>query len=324
MNIEIAPMQTCHIEAAAALVANNYRELRRGIPQLPGCYEKPETIANLLAEIEPGTPGAVALQGGRLIGFLNGFIVPQLFGRRAFYSPEWANGAVQGQSQAIYDLLYHFSAPAWIAEGCQAHSLSLMAHDQAAWQGWYWLGFGMTNVDGLRRLEAIPQAETSLKIRQATQEDSPLVAKMLEGLLRHLAGPAAFYRHTMQPASEQLASPDQRFWIASSGGEPAGLMGLYTHYEGACRILQDKDTIQLEPAYVCPEKRGRGVASTLLNHCLAVARQEGFKRCAIDFETANIQARRTWMRYFEPVCYSMVRFIDESFLLSGGEGSKTA
>ena len=311
MTLKIIRKQPDHIEAAAELVAERFGELRRGVPLLPERYEQTEVLAGLLGEIDENAPGAAAFEGGRLVGFLSGFIVPNLFGRRSFYSPEWANAAETVHSAAIYERLYEHIAPEWVANGCRGHCLSLMSHDRLAWDAWYWLGFGMTNVDGLRPLDPLPDVNPGVQIRRAGASDSGVVGELLDGLLAHMAGPAAFYRHVMEDPQVQLSDPQKRFWLALLDGQAVGLMGLQSNYSDACLILQDDATIQLEPAYVRPEARGRGVALALLDHCLAVASGDGFRRCAVDFESANIQARRFWLRYFEPVCYSMARFIDE-------------
>jgi hypothetical protein len=48
-----------------------------------------------------------------------------------------------------------------------------------------------------------------------------------------------------------------------------------------------------------------------LNRSLEWARSEGYERCAVDFEPMNVLAARFWLRYFSPVCYSLVRHVDE-------------
>jgi hypothetical protein len=54
---------------------------------------------------------------------------------------------------------------------------------------------------------------------------------------------------------------------------------------------------------------GSGVATALLNRALEWARAEGYTRCAVDFEAANVPARRFWLRYFQPAALSFYRHI---------------
>lgn len=44
------------------------------------------------------------------------------------------------------------------------------------------------------------------------------------------------------------------------------------------------------------------------------ALKEGFVRCSVEFEATNVEACRFWLKYFEPVCRSMVWRLDERIL----------
>lgn len=39
--------------------------------------------------------------------------------------------------------------------------------------------------------------------------------------------------------------------------------------------------------------------------------EAGYERLEVDFASANILAGRSWLRYFAPVCYSLVRPVDD-------------
>jgi len=64
-------------------------------------------------------------------------------------------------------------------------------------------------------------------------------------------------------------------------------------------------------ACTAPDFRGKGVGTALLNHCLAWARERGYTNCAVDFEPMNAEGSRFWLRHFRPVCYSVMRAVDE-------------
>ena len=44
------------------------------------------------------------------------------------------------------------------------------------------------------------------------------------------------------------------------------------------------------------------------------ARDEGYQRCSVDFETMNTLAAHFWPRHFRPVCYSLGRVVNEHIL----------
>jgi hypothetical protein len=41
------------------------------------------------------------------------------------------------------------------------------------------------------------------------------------------------------------------------------------------------------------------------------AAAEGLVRCSVDFEATNLEACNFWLKYFQPVCKSMIRRLDE-------------
>lgn len=310
MTLEILPMEAKYLEDAAALVVDNFRALRRRIPRLPARYEQPLAIVDLLGKLENEARGAVALQAGRLAGFLSGSMMPNFYKKRAFYSPEWANAAEEAFSREVYEALYAYLSPIWLREGCQALAVSLMAHDEPARQVWGWLGFGILAVDALRGMEPLAVSVPEIEIRQAGAADLPALGELLAGLSRHLAGPPVFLAQDFPRPADLLAKPGYVMWLAFEAGEAVGFLGMDPDYRDGCLILQDEDTIQVEPAYISEKCRGAGVGKALLEHALAEARRQGYLRCSVDFESPNILASRFWLKRFEPACYSLMRVID--------------
>ena len=79
----------------------------------------------------------------------------------------------------------------------------------------------------------------------------------------------------------------------------------------ACAVIQDDKTASITMAFTRESVRNKGVAMALLNRSLEWSCSQGYERCAVDFETMNFLASRFWCKWFEPVCYSLVRCIDE-------------
>jgi GNAT superfamily N-acetyltransferase len=54
------------------------------------------------------------------------------------------------------------------------------------------------------------------------------------------------------------------------------------------------------------------VGATLLDKALRWTRKAGYLRMTVSFEPMNVPAsRRFWMKYFQPVCDSLVRIVDK-------------
>jgi hypothetical protein len=138
MSLEITSLQEKYLDDAAALVCARYKALRALTPILPRKYEEFNVILSMLHGLAKDSPGIAAIQGGRLVGFLSGLVIPSFLGKRAAYSPEWANGAELGDSRRIYGEMYARLSEHWVADGCLMHVVTLLANDRQGIEGWQW------------------------------------------------------------------------------------------------------------------------------------------------------------------------------------------
>lgn len=315
MSLETFPLRDEHLEDAAALMTARYRALREQLPSLPSRYEDVSSILPLLRDMAGKAPGVAAMRDGRLAGFLLGMVLPEFRGKRSVYSPEWAN-AVDGEGggEAYREMYAHLSAR-WVADGCFLHVITLLAHDHDAIDAWYWLGFGLTTVDAIRDLTPVQGSTADVVIRRAGLEDIEQAMALNRALERHLATAPIFLvpEETLEKESHQqwLANSAHALWLAYRGGEVVACMGLEPSYPEACYIIRDEKTISITSAFTRESERNKGIATALLNHSLNWARSVGYERCAVDFEPQNIPAARFWLRHFQPICYSLIRYVDE-------------
>jgi GNAT superfamily N-acetyltransferase len=317
--MQIVPLAPAHWEEAAALAAARVAALRGVLPMLPAQYEQGEAIYVLLAELAGRAPGVAALVGGRLVGFLTAMSLPSFKSKRAAFSPEWANAALDKNAVtdagAIYQALYAALAPVWLANGCYIHALRVLAHDRRGLEGLYWQGFGLNNVDAIRDLTPLAAAAPGVVIRQATAADIDAVVTLGEGLQRHLAAPP-IYLPLLQLDSRAdylawLAQPGHVQWLACRGDEVVAELRLEPTNYTACAVAADPGTVFITSAYTVPAARQGGLAAALLAHALADARARGCSRIATDFESANIPGAAFWLHHFQPLGYSVVRYVDE-------------
>ena len=329
--MQIVELAEKHWEDAAALVAARVRELRRALPILPQQYEDGATVLPLMADLAAHVPGVAAIVQGQLAGFLFAMVLPSFKSKRTAYSPVWANGARAGEAAEdaghVYQQLYASLAPRWLANGCVVHALSALAHDRAGLDGLYWLGFGLNNVDAVRDLSPLAPADlqhaADLSIRRATAGDIDDIMRLGDGLRRHLAA-APIYLPYMDPDTageyrEWLAQPGNVQWLAYRGATAVAEVRCEPTNDTAGAIAADRGTTFITSAYTMPAERNSGVASALLAQLLAHARASGSERCATDFESANLPGARFWMRHFQPITYSVLRYVDERALYAHAE-----
>ena len=311
MSLEIAMLKKEHLENAAKLVCTRYKALRNQVPVLPVRCQEADAVLDLLHDLSEEAEGVIALQDGILVGFLMGFVIPEFMGKHSAYSPVWANSAVPGQSRRIYEEMYTRISDRWVKNGCFTHIVSLMAHDLQGFEAWNWLGFGLINVDSVRQLTPLERGNVDIEVRQASFQDATILSELGRALEQHEAAAPTFWIHELQDFGEKLSEPGNAAWLAVDGGQVLGFMALEPGDDCECALLRDAKTVNILGAFTIQAARGKGAATSLLDHALAWARLQGYERCSVDFESMNTLAARFWMRWFEPVSYSLLRSLDE-------------
>lgn len=311
---EIIQLQEDHLEAAAALVSSHYIKLREQNPYLPQRYTQVPTLLPLLKNIlQAGCPGVAAIDKGKLVGFLTGWQMPSFRGKRSTYSPEWANAATSENSQRIYEEMYSRLADMWVTEHYVDHYISLFSNNVHALKVWNWMNFGMISVDALRGLDVI-DGQNDVYIRRADSNDVELVMGLHEALRQYMKGTPVYLLTDKRDRSyyaEWLQNPEKVVWLAYWHDEPAAFLRMGPADDDVCTIIYDEKTTSIYAAYTQEKVRSEGIATALLDHGLREALASGYERCAVSFEPMNLLGARFWLKYFKPVCFSVVRHIDD-------------
>ncbi len=275
--MDIIPLTPTHLPAAAALFTAALRRQRVLTPALSPQLEDDTLVIQKLTWLLDAGPAFGALEAGELVGYLGTILVPHFrnTARKGAYIPEWGHAVTPGRTAAVYPALYRASAAQWAEENCQVHAISILAHDRAAIDQWFWHGFGLTVVDAVRPVQ--PLAATlppSLTIRKAAPADAPVLAALDAEHCRHYTASPNF-----------MAPPHQS-----------------TAAEFAAFLARPHNAAWLRPPY-----RGRRITPAMLDAALRDYGSRGFTCCAVNFESFNPEAALFWPRYFDAVCLSLTR-----------------
>lgn len=308
------------VRNAAALFATGYRAHRERQPLLPARFESPAAVESLLCRMVGRRPGVAAVRDGRLTGYLAGGVIPEWRGCRTAFVPFWAH-AVSGERRGrLFEDLYAALSSRWTEDGCSAHLVSAFAGDDVITAALFRLGHGIAVIDAMRGVDPVRRNSSAVTVRRAGPADRATWHRLREGLVDHLAGSPAFMHvpgHKPDDYYQRwLGDPGHAVWLAELGGELAGYMQISRLDEEV--VVTDEHTAGIQGAFTVPHLRSGGIATALLDRCLAWARENGFDRCAVDFEGENVLGRRFWLRHFEPVCYSVVRHLDPRVAATSG------
>lgn len=273
---------------------------------------------------EQDTGGVVALRDGRAVGYLLGSLRTPPHVSYRYVTVSYAGAAVDPAQESVagrevYREMYAAVATQWVAAGCFAHYVCAPAQDRLAVGAWFSLDFGQDNTLAVR--ETVPAdrmaVASDFEIRRAGPEDIDTAVRLEDELRRYQAGSPVFVpyppkrRAGLRTLNEQLlANPAIGFWLAYRRGRAIGMQVFAPTPEGWMNLPER--SIALEHAYTEEEERGGGVGAALLRHGLAWARETGFARCVVDWETPNLLASRFWQRAgFRPLSFWLCRRIDE-------------
>lgn len=128
--LELLPFDESHVPDAGRLLADRHRAHRRAEPLLPARHEDPAVCADEVSAalaLEDAS-GAVAVRGGRVVGYLLG--APK--SADAWGPNVWVEsaGLAAEEAEDLRDL-YAAAAPRWVDEGRTAHYVLVPAHDPA-------------------------------------------------------------------------------------------------------------------------------------------------------------------------------------------------
>jgi GNAT superfamily N-acetyltransferase len=200
----------------------------------------------------------------------------------------------------------------WIANGCFTHLITTLAHNREARDALSWMGFGMVVVDTMRDMTRLHTPINDIRIKQADVNDIETIVKLDNKLAKYLAGPSMFLplieKRGRSYHEEWLSKPSHILWFASRAGKTAAFLKmcpLDVNY-----LVTDEKTIWIQGAYTKEHARGQGIGTALLDHALTWAQGKGYQRCAVDFESDNALACEFWLKHFEPVCFSLARWVD--------------
>ncbi len=279
---------------------------------MPASYENQERIVSLLEKLITHAPGTTVLRNGELVGYLAGHVLHEWRGRRTAYAPFWAHAADGENQEPIYRHLYGHLATQWIANGCFTHLITTLAHDAGAREALSWMGFGMVVVDTMRDMTRLSAPIVEISIKQAEVNDIEAIVALDQKLASYHAGPPMFLplieKRGRSYHEEWLAKPTHALWLASRDGETVAFLKMCPL--DADYLVTDEKTIWIQGAYTKKLARGKGIGTALLDHALAWAQEQGYKRCAVDFESDNALACRFWLQHFVPVCFSFARRVD--------------
>jgi putative acetyltransferase len=143
----------------------------------------------------------------------------------------------------------------------------------------------------------------TLVLRPIEPRDDAAVASIIRAVMPEFGadGPGfAIHDPEVSTMSAAYSRPRHAYFVVERDGRVIGGAGI-APLEGG-----DPGICELRKMYFLPEARGLGAGERMLRHCLAFAREAGFKLCYLETLAGMKQAQKLYRRLgFEPLCAPM-------------------
>lgn len=314
MTLQISPLQIKDIPSAVSLFIQEVRELNARLPEVPDFKLDKQVLSSELRALILSSKALAAISDDGIVGYLGWNVYDNFRGvsRRTTYSPDYAHAAPGLEKHKIYQALYNAASKDWYSTACKAFVLTLLANHGHSEAFWFWNGYGLLVVDAIRSSSlALPHIPADFLIRKATQPDLESIVQLDQEHYRHYPQPPTLMVPRSPRSTSQLAgiinSEKSSIWIAKDSGILVGFMSFEMMSEGATMLVTSEANIAITSAYVQPQFRGINVGAGILGSALREYSQRGFQTCSVDFESVNPFAANFWMKFFKPVCLSVMR-----------------
>jgi len=228
----------------------------------------------------------------------------------------FGHGAVKENHKEIYQQLYRKVAKIWVDREIMQHAITLYAQDKLTLETWFWLGFGMRCVDGIREVTPTNDEKPEITIKKAKISDVESLEIIDQKHNKYYRSSPLFMpveeENSVDHLTRWLNEENHHLWIAYNGDQVIGYMRIEP--TGESYIVEYKDVMNVTGAYVDPTHRGKGIGACLLDSIQSWLLSNNYSLCGVDYESFNISGSRFWGKYFTAYTYSLVRRIDERIL----------
>jgi predicted acetyltransferase len=307
-----------YLEDAVKLAQEQYNSEQKYIEAL---YRKDYKgiFSDLLKDIFKSKYGLVALEGGKVLGYL-GFLRPRSehFGNvKGTFSPLFANAYAGEDRGKISTLLFQHVSEEMIKDEILSYAICIYGHDAEILTSLTMNGFGIRCSDAVRNIDKPLniQINTEYSYEEIHYSEAGCLFPLHNSLIRHLRKSPTYLprkEYSEEDFNVMCYKEKSRFFVARDKSEVIGYMEITKN--GETFITVEPDMLNICGAYLKEDYRGKNILQSLLSIVLEALKKDGINRVGVDCETINPTALRFWGKYFDNYTYSLVRRIDERIL----------
>jgi GNAT superfamily N-acetyltransferase len=313
MKYQLKPFKEIHLGRAVKLFVDYYGEARKENPLLPSTViDRPQWIHENLQCLLENT-GTTIWNGSEMLGYMITGLCFKYKGQDTAWIPEHAHAALSDDKSLLYQLMYGCLAREWIGRKIHLHLICHLAHDVSLKDILFELGFGALVAEQIRDLSQIEDVPAGEVVNE--KDVSKLIDIEAEHRLYYKESPIFVLKDntpkSVKTSLERHIDESDEIFVYYDNEEPCAYMILgRINQSGEGFLLRKSNTAQIKSIYAKPKIRGHGIGKLLLNIAIRWAKENGYERLFAEHETANIFGGNFWKRYFTPMVYASMRYVD--------------
>lgn len=298
------------------LFTSRYRECIQMNPLLPHRYLDIHTNEQMIHWLFDNYMGVVAYQKDRLIGYIGGIIVPHFKGTNTgIYTPEWGHCIDSNVPSSIYFSMLERMDEEWRTIPYYRHAISFLMNEQESIKRFFWAGYGMSMIDGLAEANGNLTTSGKFSFRPANVYDWDALTELIlsygDAVRQYPTYVNVDVERMIEELESDLVDPSTQLWVAEQNKRIYGLIKTMEDCKESCTIVRDRKTLGIGLLVIIPSMRQKGIGTDLLKHVIRWAKEHRFERVTYALDTANIPGRTLFLKYFQPVCYTVIRYFDD-------------
>ena len=316
MELEIKRTHPKYEEQAIKLVFHQYKELKSDLPFLSDIDDFKNDINKNINDIFKNGFGVTAIYKDKLVGFLIGYEVKELFGRdKGIYIPSYGHAALKKDAKVIYQKMYTQAAKGWVEQNCLNHAITILTCDRDVINSFFRLGFGLRCMDAIKEVKEIKNISdnSKLNIKKATLTDIEKMKDLYKENCLYYKKSPLFMPVSNNISIEELKDwfnkINHHLWVVYKDNKIIGFMRIEP--TGETIISKHPAMMNITGAYIDQEYRRQNIGEQLLIHVMDWLKNKEYKLCGVDFESINITGSNFWLKHFTPYTNSLVRHIDD-------------
>ncbi|QVK18607.1 GNAT family N-acetyltransferase [Mycoplasmatota bacterium] len=317
--IKIIPYSPIYLEEMTELFIKKYQNVVKKIPLLPNKYSMVEEIKPKIEKISSTYDTVVAVKDNHVVGYLSGFLIDSFKSSHSgIYTPEWSHATLNNDVN-IFNEMYQRFFSIVSKKGCKAHAITILGDELELKENLNWNGHGLLVIDAIRKAQLINERNQNIKIRFACLDDIPKLINIIEENHGYMSGSPTFLhidkgKNISEMLNTWLTDVKTKILIAFEKEKIIGMMKVVINSCNSATIVHDKKILKISTTHVLEAYQNQGIAKALLNEANRYALDNNLESVAVDFESTNFKARRFWLKHFDIVCYSLIRYIDDRIL----------